>query len=123
MGQTIEWGFPFKITSGGLVEGASSSAHLEQLILQVLFTNPGERVMRPTFGAGVGQLVFESMSAEQINAVQSIIQAQLQQSMYAKIIVQSVTAVALTSDQATLQITIQYTPHGSTASARMQVNV
>lgn len=33
-------------------------AYIRQLILQVLFTAPGERINRPDFGAGVRRLVF-----------------------------------------------------------------
>ena len=33
--------------------------HIREQIEQVLFTDPGERVFRPEFGAGVRRLVFE----------------------------------------------------------------
>ena len=32
--------------------------HIEQLIKQVLFTNPGERINRPDFGCGLRRMVF-----------------------------------------------------------------
>ncbi len=32
--------------------------HVEQLMLQVLFTNPGERINRPDFGCGLRRMVF-----------------------------------------------------------------
>ncbi len=50
--------FPF----GGTTEGAATCRrreHIRQLIEQVLFTNPEERVFRPEFGAGVRRMVFE----------------------------------------------------------------
>lgn len=50
--------FPLRIgTQGAAV--ADRRAHVRQQIEQVLLTNPGERVFRPDFGAGLKQLVFE----------------------------------------------------------------
>jgi phage baseplate assembly protein W len=50
--------FPFCIEERGAAT-ADRSQHVRQQIEQVLFTNPGERVFRPEFGAGVQALVFE----------------------------------------------------------------
>jgi hypothetical protein len=38
--------------------------HIRDLIEQVLFTSPGERVNRPDFGSGLRQLVFAPNSDE-----------------------------------------------------------
>ena len=43
---------------GRLDEERDYAEHVEQLILQVLFTGPGERVNRPDFGCGVKRLIF-----------------------------------------------------------------
>ena len=50
--------FPFRIGDAGAAT-AERAQHVRQQIEQVLFTNPGERVFRPEFGAGVQALVFE----------------------------------------------------------------
>jgi len=52
--------YPFAIDSGMgiLAEENDYERHVVQLIKQVLFTNPGERVNRPDFGCGLRQLVF-----------------------------------------------------------------
>jgi uncharacterized protein len=50
--------FPFRIENAGAAT-AERSQHVRQQIEQVLFTNPGERVFRAEFGAGVQALVFE----------------------------------------------------------------
>lgn len=50
--------FPLRIG----VSGAATSArrdHVREQIEQVLFTDPGERVFRPEFGAGIRALIFE----------------------------------------------------------------
>lgn len=50
--------FPLRIGRNGAVT-ASRAQHVRQQIEQVLFTDPGERVFRPEFGAGLRALVFE----------------------------------------------------------------
>jgi uncharacterized protein len=43
---------------GRLQQEADYAAHVDQLIKQVLFTSPGERINRPDFGCGIKRLVF-----------------------------------------------------------------
>lgn len=52
--------FPFGVDRGlgRLAEEDDYAAHVEQLIRQVLLTNPGERVNRPDFGCGIRRMVF-----------------------------------------------------------------
>jgi len=52
--------YPFAVDSGlgRLAVEGDYEAHVKQLILQVLFTNPGERVNRPDFGCGLRRMVF-----------------------------------------------------------------
>jgi len=50
--------FPFRLDPGGAAT-STRSEHVRQLIEQVLFTTPPERVFRLDFGAGVKALVFE----------------------------------------------------------------
>ena len=47
----------------GLVERAQYEESVRQSILIILGTAPGERVMRPDFGCGIHDLVFETLSA------------------------------------------------------------
>jgi phage baseplate assembly protein W len=50
--------FPFALTPEGGVATVDADRHVRELIEQVLFTSPGERVMLPEFGAGLMDLVF-----------------------------------------------------------------
>lgn len=79
--------------------------HVRDLIEQVLFTNPGERVNRPDFGAGLDQLVFGPNSPEMAGAVRALIQGALQQWLSDRIRVE---AVEVQADEAALRITVQY---------------
>ena len=50
--------FPFQPDHRGRSAEADDATHLRDMIEQVLFTVPGERVNRPDFGCGLLQLVF-----------------------------------------------------------------
>jgi len=55
---SIKHPFAVDIGRGRLAEEENYAAHVEQMMLQVLFTAPGERINRPDFGCGVKRLVF-----------------------------------------------------------------
>ena len=58
------WAFPPQIDAQGKVALASDFAEIEQAIRIILGTAIGERVMRPTFGSRLFELVFASINAE-----------------------------------------------------------
>jgi phage baseplate assembly protein W len=51
---------PLRIDAGlgELAREVDYAAHVQQMMLQVLFTAPGERVDRPDFGCGLRRMVF-----------------------------------------------------------------
>jgi phage baseplate assembly protein W len=62
---------------GRLEQELDYAAHVEQLIKQVLFTSPGERINRPDFGCGIKRLVFApnsdvSASLLQVSAFEAL---------------------------------------------------
>lgn len=97
--------FPFSIDSRGRTEAASESRHLRDMIEMVLFTVPGERVMRPDFGCGLKQLVFAGNGPELAGATQALVQASLQKWLGDRLRVE---AVQVTAEDSTLQVTVQY---------------
>ena len=70
--------FPLHLDGGGRTATTDDDDHIRDMIEQVLFTNPGERVNRPDFGSGLLQLVFAPNSTELAAALQFTIQAALQ---------------------------------------------
>jgi uncharacterized protein len=56
---SINFGFPFTVNAAGQVAVGEGDEALRGQIIQVLFTAPGERVVRPDFGCGLFNLVFE----------------------------------------------------------------
>ncbi|MCB0560446.1 MAG: GPW/gp25 family protein [Lewinellaceae bacterium] len=70
--------FPFAVDGGlgALAEENSYDAHVVQLIKQVLFTGPGERINRPDFGCGLRRMVFAPNSDATANLTRvAIVQA------------------------------------------------
>ena len=54
--------YPFTIDGTGRLARTEIDDHVRDMIDQVLFTSPGERVNRPDFGCGLLELVFEPNS-------------------------------------------------------------
>lgn len=98
--------FPYSFDATGHTAQADPLTHVGDMIEQVLFTSPGERVNRSTFGSGTAQLVFAPGSDVLAAAQQQAIQAGLQQWLSDLIRVQSVT---VTAQESTLQVTVAYT--------------
>jgi phage baseplate assembly protein W len=70
---------PYRFDARGRTAETSTSEHIRDLIEQVLFTAPGERVNRPDFGCGLQRLVFAPNSDELAAASQFLVQGALQQ--------------------------------------------
>ncbi len=101
-----EIAFPYSLDGSGRTASAAPDDHVRQLIEQVLFTAPGERLNRPTFGTGLMQLVFAPNSPELATATQFLVQGALQQHLGDLIVVE---AVEIGVREATLAVTVRYT--------------
>jgi phage baseplate assembly protein W len=97
--------YPYHFDGTGRSAVTTDADHIRDLIEQVLFTSPGERVMRPDFGAGLLALVFEPNSASVLATTQFLVQTGLQQNLSHLIAVQEVAVDGLDS---TLQVTVRY---------------
>ncbi|WP_028066876.1 GPW/gp25 family protein [Solirubrobacter soli] len=100
--------FPLHLDRAGNAARASSRASaVEQLIEELLFTNLGERLNRPTLGCGLLELVFDPAGDELRAATQFQVLSELQTWLGDLIRVQSVTAE---STGAELTVTVTYAP-------------
>ena len=70
--------YPLRVDARGRSASTSEDDHLRDLIEQVLFTSPGERVNRPDFGCGLKTLVFMPNSDALAAATQVLTKAALQ---------------------------------------------
>ena len=105
--------FPYQIDGRGRTAAASDDRHIRDLIEQLLFTNPGERVNRPDFGSGLLQSVFQPNSTELAAALQFSLQGALQQTLGNLIQLQG---VQVTNSDSTLQVQVQYVVRGQQQS-------
>jgi uncharacterized protein len=101
----VQVDYPFHVDRRGRTAAASEDEHVRDLIEQVLFTAPGERVNRPTFGSGLLKLVFAPNSDALAAATQLTVQAALQEWLGELIVVE---AVDVESVDASLEVTITY---------------
>ncbi len=97
--------FPFHYDHRGRTAETSYEDHIRDMIEQVLFTAPGERVNRPTFGSGLLQLVFEPTGESIGPTTQVAVQGTLQQWLGELILVEAVQAESVDS---TVRVTVQY---------------
>lgn len=105
---------------GRMAEEESYPQHIEQMILQVLFTAPGERINRPDFGCGVKRLLFAPSSEASAALAKVTIFQSLGRWLGSAITVNDVTAHAVDS---TLEIHIAYTliTHGERRYLNLKV--
>ena len=97
--------FPYHVDGRRRTAETGDVDHLRDLIQQVLFTSPGERVMRPDFGSGLLALVFEPNSTALAATTQMLVQASLQQHLSHLI---AVDEVRVENDDSTLRVTVGY---------------
>jgi uncharacterized protein len=106
--------FPYRVDGRGrTAEAENDDAHLRDLIEQVLFTVPGERVNRPDFGCGLLQLVFAPNSAELAATLQALVQGSLQQWLGD---LMRIDDVQVESRDSTLSVQVRYTALRTQAS-------
>jgi Bacteriophage baseplate protein W len=98
-------GYPYSFDPTGRTSTVDNATHLKDMIAQVLFTAPGERVMRPDFGSGLLALTFEPNSMELAATTQFLVQGALQQWLGHLINVES---VEVTGFEGTLRVSVQY---------------
>jgi len=83
--------YPFAIdAASGRAAQTDYPTHVEQMIQQVLLTDPGERVCMPTFGAGLRRLLFAPMNASLASTAKLVVTQALNQWLSNQITVQDV---------------------------------
>ncbi|MGH7467345.1 MAG: GPW/gp25 family protein [Longimicrobiales bacterium] len=97
--------FPLHFDARGRTAETDEETWVHGLIEQVLFTTPGERVNRPTFGCGLLQAVFAPNRDTLASTTQLSVQSALQQWLGDLILVE---AVAVRHEDAVLDVTVQY---------------
>ncbi|MGZ5441111.1 MAG: GPW/gp25 family protein [Thermoanaerobaculia bacterium] len=97
--------YRYRIDRRGRTASAERDDHVRDMIEQLLFTVPGERVNRPDFGCGLLQLVFEPNSIDLAAATQFSVAASLQQWLGDVITVEQ---VVVEPEESTLRVIVRY---------------
>jgi phage baseplate assembly protein W len=97
--------FPWQLDGRGRTALTDEDDHIRDLIEQVLFTTPRERVMRPDFGSGLLAMVFEPGGPEAAAAAQYLVQSALERELVDLIAVQVVEVEAI---DAAIVVTVSY---------------
>jgi uncharacterized protein len=97
--------YPYHFDGQGRTASTDDADHVRDMIEQLLFTNPGERVNRPDFGSGLLQMVFAPNSPELASALQLTVQAALQRYLGDLINLQQ---LRVTAQDSTLSVVVQY---------------
>ncbi len=98
--------YPFHFDNRGRTAEATPDDHIRDMIEQILFTSPGERVNRPDFGCGVQRLVFAPNSDALAAATQFMVQGSLQEWMGDLIEIEE---VDVQNEESSLIILVRYT--------------
>lgn len=97
--------YPWHFDALGRTATTTEADHVRDMIEQLLFTSPGERVNRPTLGSGLQQLIFAPNSPELAATLQYTLQAALQQWLGDVIEVRD---LVVTSEDAQLRVELRY---------------
>ncbi|MFW6174251.1 MAG: GPW/gp25 family protein [Chloroflexota bacterium] len=99
--------YPVSVDTGlrRLAEQPLHAEHVDDMVRQVLFTNPGERVNRPDFGCGLLRMVFAPNSEATANLTQVTVRQALDKWLDDVIDVEQ---VETTAEAETLNVTIVY---------------
>jgi phage baseplate assembly protein W len=97
--------YPFHFDARGRTAATDDDDHIRDMIEQLLFTNPGERVNRPDFGSGLLQMVFAPNRPELAAALQFTTQAALQRFLGDLIDLQT---LEVTSQDSSLNVVVKY---------------
>jgi phage baseplate assembly protein W len=102
------WAMPVELEPRtGLVASVQHEEDIRQSIRIILETTPGERVMRPNFGCGIHEMVFDALDSTAIQRVRSIVEESLRR-CEARIDVLEVTVEETPAEQGRLIVEIEY---------------
>ncbi len=102
------WAMPVELDPRtGLVASVAYEEDIRQSILIILETAPGERMMRPSFGCGIHELVFTAVDSTAIQRIRSVVEEALRR-CEARIDVLGVTVDEAATEEGKLLVEVEY---------------
>jgi uncharacterized protein len=116
-------GWPLDVPdAGGNLDFAADSQCLREALWNVLMTNPGERLMRPTFGAGLNQWIGQPNTQSTRQLIASSISTAVG-IWEQRVALSGVTVTVDPNDAARVIITLAYAARGSAAALPAQLTL
>jgi len=114
---------PFKLgRQGGVAVTDDVSRHLRDKVLAVLFTAPGERLNRPTFGVGLTTAVFEPLDELTLASLEFRVSQGLNRDLGDEILIDSVDIIT-TPEDGLLELDIDYRLRSDRKPRRLEVKL
>lgn len=121
-----DYAFPFRIDPASRQgQRASYEAHVEQMVIQLLLTAPGERADLPEFGCGLRGLVFAGASDVVAATTQMLVQEALGRWLADHLTVRAVDVIppSMVAEENQLVIRVTYELVATNAVAQVDVTV
>lgn len=114
--------FPPRIGPSGAMVTSAGELNVRECICTILRTSPGERVGRPSFGAGLARFLFEPNTVATLRLIQEEVQRALSR-WEPRIALNGVTATVNATDPRDVDVTITYTLIASGAQQRLAMTI
>jgi len=101
----MEIAFPYVFNPEHVTHTADEPSHIRQMLEQLLFTMPGERVNRPDFGCGIQRMVFAPLNSEVQATLHALIESEIHRWLGD---VLTPRKLEVSSDDATLRVLLEY---------------
>lgn len=95
------------VDSSGRLAPSMHVASVEEVFVNILLTRPGERLMRPEFGAGLVDFIHQPNNETTRQLMADVARKSIEQ-WEPRVIVESVTAMALPTDPSLVQLSVNY---------------
>ncbi len=102
--------FPLELADDGRLAEADADRHLRDMMEQVLFTRPGERINRPNFGCGIQDLVFAPIDSDVVGQVSQLVATQMRKWLDDVVEIQGVDVDASGTERSVLSIVLRFRP-------------
>lgn len=101
------WSFPVSTDGTEDVEYAAAEADIEEAIRIIIGTAKGERVMRPDFGCGIHEYVFDTVDRSTLTVIETAVEEALVE-WEPRIDIEDVDASTDRLDEGRLDISVDY---------------